>query len=193
MGEMQADIQLWIYVILGIIYLISRLRKKPQEQTDFPDYGPENPVPGAGKARPGRVETVNPKEITFEELLREITEGKSANIPTTKEVSRPAYESYEEVLAEEEQDLEGDKQEYRDDYRKDNVSVSYEEAKRQAFARPSLEESMSHADTNMTFGRFKEFESDTNKGLLSHYLSDLRDPDGLKKAFVMSEVLKRKF
>jgi hypothetical protein len=189
MGEMQADIQLWIYVILGIIYLISRLRKKPQEQTDFPDYGPENPVPGAGKAQPGRVETVNPKEITFEELLREITEGKSANVPTTQKASPPVYESYEEVLQEEEQDLEV----VNEDYKKDRVSVSYEEAKRQAFARPSLEESMSHSDTEMTFGRFKEFESDPNKGLLSHYVSDLRDPDGLKKAFVMSEILKRKF
>jgi len=188
MGEMQADIQLWIYVILGIIYLISRLRKKPQEQTDFPDYGPENPVPSAGKAQPGRVESVNPKEITFEELLREITEGKSAKVPTTQEVSRPAYESYEEVLEEEEQDLE-----VGEEYRKERVNVSYEDSKRQAFARPSLEESMSHSDTDMTFGRFKEFESDANKGLLSHYLSDLRDPDGLKKAFVMSEVLKRKF
>jgi hypothetical protein len=190
MGEMQADLQMWIYVILGIIYLISRLRKKPQEQTDFPEYGPEDPVPGTGKAQPGRVEPVNPKEISFEDLLREITEGKTRSVPSTPEVSKPLYESYEDVLAEEEQDLEVVTEEK---YTSGKVSASYEEAKRQAFARPSLEETMSLSDTNMTFGRFKEFENDANKGLLSHYLSDLRDPDGLKKAFVMSEVLKRKF
>jgi hypothetical protein len=190
MGELQADLPLWLYILFGVIYLISRLRKKPAEQTDFPDYGPENPAPSPGKNQTGKIETTTPpKQLTFEELLREISEAKVERIPEKKPVPEVVYESYEDVSTQEEQDLEKDLQEYR----KDNVTEVYEEAKRQAFMRPSLEESMNLNDTDTTYGRFKEFEKQTRRNLVLDYLSDFRDPGGLKKAVVMSEILQRKF
>jgi hypothetical protein len=187
MGEMQADLQFWLYVIVGVIYLISRLRKKPQVPSDFPEYGPENPVPGTSKEPPGRAETSSPKQLTFEELLREISEGKTQTQVPKEVTPKAEYENYDEVI--EEEDLEVD----LNDYRNDKVTTTYEEAKRQAFARPSLEDTMKLQDTEMKFGRFKEFEKEAKRDLLGEYLADLRDPEGLKKAIVVSEILKRKF
>lgn len=189
MGELQADLPIWLYIIFGVIYLISRLRKKPSEQTDFPEYGPENPAPNPGKSQPRRVDAEQPKQMTFEELLREIAEGKAEKQPEKKVVPQPVHESYEDVSAEEERDLELDPQEYQDD----KVHQVYEEAKRQAFSRPSLEETLKLQDTDTTFGRFKEFEKEPQRNLVLDYLTEFRDPEGLKKAVVMSEILKRKF
>lgn len=189
MGELQADLPIWLYIIFGIIYLISRLRKKPAEQSDFPEYGPENPAPNPGKSQPGRGDQELPKQMTFEELLREISEGKTEKQPAKKVVPAPVYESYEDVSSNEERDLELDPQEYEND----KVHQVYEEAKRQAFVRPSLEETLNLKDTDTTFGRFKEFEKVPQRNLVLDYLSEFRDPEGLKKAVVMSEILKRKF
>lgn len=188
MGEMKADVQLWIYIILGIIYLISRLRKKPQETSDFPEYGPENPVPQS-QAGKGKKSEDTSRPVTFEELLREITEGKTLAVPEKKPAREPEIISYEDDLGEEERSLEKESYENRDD----RIKSAYEEAKRQAFLRPSLEETMSLADTDMKFGRFKEFDKPVGKNLLHQYLADFNDPEGLKKAIVMSEILKRKF
>ncbi len=69
----------------------------------------------------------------------------------------------------------------------------YEQAKKQAFNRPSLEETMKVEDTVVSFGRFKAFEQEKKRDLLGEYLAELRDPEGFKKAVVMNEILQRKF
>jgi hypothetical protein len=189
MGEMKADLQFWLYVIVGVIYLISRLRKKPQGPTDFPEYGPENPVPQREKNQPGRAEEGAPKQLTFEELLKEITEGKTPPKTPPTRLPEPVYETYEDDEVEEEQDLEVERGKYRDE----SLITTYEEAKRQAFVRPSLEETMKLQDTEVKFGRFREFEKEDRRDVLAGFLSELKDPEGLKKAIVMSEILKRKF
>jgi hypothetical protein len=187
MGELQADFQFWLYVIVGVIYLISRLRKKPAEQTDFPEYGPENPVPKPPQGQPGRVDTSAPRQLTFEELLQEITETKAEKKP----LAEVPNESYEEVLVEE-VDRE-EKTVSKNIYRDDQIVQAYEEAKRQAFLRPSLEETMDILKTEVKYGRFKEFEKEAHQNLVEVYLADFKDPAGLRKAVVMSEILKRKF
>jgi hypothetical protein len=62
-----------------------------------------------------------------------------------------------------------------------------------AFERPSLEETMKVEDTVVTFGKFKEFEAQKERNLAAEYLQDFGDPEGIRKAVVMSEILKRKF
>jgi hypothetical protein len=183
MGEMQADFPIWLYIIFGVIYLISRMRKKPAAPTDFPEYGPENPVPNAGKDQSGRTDTSLPKQLTFEELLREISETKAGGKPERKSIPQSNQKSYEEDLEEEEEVVESDQR----------VTKVYEEAKRQAFYRKSLEETLNVNDTDMRFGKFKEFEKDVSRNLVQEYLTDFKDPAGLRKAVVMSEILKTKF
>jgi hypothetical protein len=180
------DLQFWIYLIIGAIYLISRALKKPEQQQpkDVHDYKPDRQV---------RYDSTppieKPKQLTFEELLREITEAKQPQPP----VAKPAYPkadvvNYDEEIGEEEQDLEVVNYDDRRIYNTD-----YEEAKRQAFARPSLEETMNVRDTDMQFGKFKVFEQKKKNSLLKEYNVNLQDREGLKKAFIMSEILKRKF
>ncbi len=100
------------------------------------------------------------------------------------------YVDYDDRVTDEEQDLEG---EDYDNRKKDPVHDVYEQAKKQAFNRPSLEETMKVGDTVMSYGRFKAFEQEKRRDLLGEYLAELRDPEGFKKAFVMSEILQRKF
>lgn len=173
--------QFWLYVIIAVIYLISRARKKKADESPGPvDAGRDRPMssppPQANK----------PRQLSFEELLREITESKQQQqLPREEPVV-----DYDDDLEEEEKDLED--VEY--DYRKENKTYElYEDAKKQAFLRPSLEETLKVQDTVVSFGKFKEFEIEDENNLASEYLKEFHDPDGLKKAVVMSEILKRKF
>ncbi len=180
------DFQFWIYLIIGIIYLINRARKKAGAA---PVDAPE---PKAERRFDRQEETqANPqKGLTFEELLREITEVK-APVKPVFQPTQSEFVDYDDDLKEEEQDLE----DVSGDYRKKDKAYydTYEEAKRQAFSRPSLEETLKLKDTDMTFGKFKVFEEDAQSNVLNDYLKELKDPDGFKKAFVLSEVLQRRY
>lgn len=185
------NFQFWLYVIIGIIYILSKLRSKPkQEPSELPEV-PPNDRRRMADASPSQGGNTTARPMTFEDLLREISEGKTQEKrePAPEQVEVP-YVNYDEDLKDEAQDLEDESYDYR---KRDKVYEDYEEAKRQAFYRPSLEETMSNRDTDTTFGRFKGFEQVKERNLMEEYLSDLKDPEGLKKAFVMSEVFKRKF
>jgi hypothetical protein len=186
------DFQFWIYIIIAVIYVLSRALKKPESAA--PKH-PERRTVRPGEA--GQVEPSRPRPLTFEELLREITEAKQPVKPYTPQAEpfRPQPRSevvdYDDELAEEEQDLETIQPDYRK--KEEQFNNIYEDAKRQAFERPSLEETMNVRDTVMEFGKFKSFDQKKKTNLLQEYTKDLKDPAGLKKAFVLSEILNRKF
>jgi hypothetical protein len=171
--------QFWLYVIIGVVYLISRMRKKSAGQ---PEERPEVEQESRSGRNTPQTKSAPQKTLTFEELLREITESKQPK-------EQPVVD-YDDNLEEEEKDLE----EVDYDYRKDNkVYETYEEAKKQAFFRPSLEETMKVEDTVVSFGKFKEFERAAGVNLAAEYLKDFGDLGSIRKAVVMSEILKRKF
>jgi hypothetical protein len=161
------------------------LKKPAQKQAGPPDFEPEKPAQRFDTP-PVKPQASPSKMLTFEELLKEITESKTQPKP---EPQQEVYENYEEEIPEEEQDLED--VEY--DYKRDKVAVEYEEAKQHAFERPSLEETLNIKDIDTRFEKFKVFEQETQSNLVDKYLIDFYDPEGLKKAVVMSEVLQRKF
>lgn len=185
----------WVYLIVAIIYLFVRAKKKvaPKEVN-----GPQSP----NADRPFSTPTTSNKPQSFEDLLREIMEAKSTAEKKTREVTRPQLVTQkreeqtrreaesQEWMGEEIDDLEdvdfGEKQ-------RKKFNLEYEAAKNLAFNRPSLEETMRLQDTDMQYGKFKEFEIEQRRNLLQLYLNDFKDPEGLKKAVVMSEILKRKF
>jgi|GEM_PF-413783 len=191
----------WIYVVLAAIYGLSRLLKKdPNKPASAPRK--QNPSRDAQSRRaeaPGRqpaprtvAEVVRrqdapkqqPKAMSFEELMREIMEAK-----TTPQRQEPVVD-YDDQIGEEERDLE----DVNYDHRKDSeVIASYERAKKEAFSRPSLEETMKVGDTVVSFGKFKEFERTKKTNLAEAYLNDFRNLDEVRKAVVMSEILKPKF
>jgi hypothetical protein len=173
--------QFWLYVIIGLIYLLSRARKKKADQSPGPvDAREERPFSSSPRHQENK-----PKQLSFEELLKEITESKQQRQPMEEPVV-----DYDENLEEEEKDLEDVEYDHR---KQDKTYEVYEEAKKQAFHRPSLEETLKLQDTVVSFGKFKAFEKGAETNLAAEYLKEFHDPDGLKKAVVMSEILKRKF
>ena len=185
------DFQFWLYVLIAAIYVLTRFFKKPAQQPkDIPDFEPEKPVKRfeIPPVKPGAAPS---KTLTFEELLKEITASKAQPKPQPK----PEYVDYDEEIEEEipQKDEIEDLEDVDYDYKKDKVAVEYEQAKRQAFLRPSLEETLNIKDTDTRFEKFKVFETDTQSNLVDRYLIDFYDPEGLRKAIVMSEILQRKF
>jgi hypothetical protein len=186
------EFKILIYVIIGVIYLLTRVLKKSDKKPgETSKYNPTKPVEKFDLPTVKPSANTSTKQLTFEELLREITESKtSTSSPKPSYGREPEVVDYDDNLGEEEQDLEDVDYSYK---KKDNIYELYERAKREAFVRPSLEETMSVTDTVVKFGKFKEFEQESRRDLIAEYLADFKDPEGFKKAVVMSEILKRKF
>lgn len=182
---------IWIYIIIAVVYGVLKLFKKAANPGDA-----GAPPPDRGDARPST--TQRPRQLTFEELLKEITEAKQEAKPAPQP-QRPTYEStertptyvdYDDDIQEEEKSLEQVDYEYR---KKDTAYERYTEAKRIALESPSLGETLRSQSKDVEYGKFKEFEVKKETRLLDTYLKDLQDPDGWKKAVVMSEILNRRF
>lgn len=178
------DAQFWIYIVIGIIYFLSRMLKKPEEAGGGASGEPRRRA-GGGEAS----EEAQP--MTFEELLREITEGKQARRPEPRPQPQPQpvarYEPYERDPGEEARSLE---QAAIDDAQ---ILEKYREAQSFAEERKSLEETLRLEDTVVDFNRFKAFERKQRKSAVTDYMKIIRNPETLKQAVVMSEILQRKF
>jgi hypothetical protein len=179
------DLQFWIWLIVIVITLIARSNKKKSQ--------PINP----NKSQlPSEQEN---KPISFEDLLREIQEAKNpkkkAISPAPKKViaSTPVkeydYEDYDDNLEDEAKSLEEEATVFQDD----KIYETYENAKKQAFLRPSLEESLKVEDTKVQFAQFKEYDKKEGETLSEQYIKELQNPGSFKKAFILSEILNRKF
>jgi catalase len=177
------DIQFWIWLIVIVITLIARAnKKKPQS------YNPEPmDTPASEK---------DTKPVSFEDLLREIQAAKSPKttptpIPYTPKQEVPKqydFEDYDDNLEEE-----GKSQENTSYNTNDNIYETYENAKKAAFSRASLEETMKVEDTEVKFGQFKEFSKSQSQSLASEYAKELRNPKSFKKALILSEILNKRF
>ncbi|MGC4023160.1 MAG: hypothetical protein QM734_15045 [Cyclobacteriaceae bacterium] len=170
------SVKLVIWIIIGIIYLISRARKKA--------------TPPPSEPRQSEPETFD-KPLTFDELLKEIQAAKQQKPkPVLKPVA--SYSDYDEDIKEEEESLEKTKPDtfYKD---QDKIYETYENAKREAFHRPTMEETLKLENTIVRFGQFKNYTQDDRPSLAAEYANDLRDQNNFKKAFILSEILNRKF
>lgn len=178
------DIQFWIWLIVIVITLIARAnKKKPQtfdpEQREMPN-APENET----------------KPVSFEDLLREIQASKAPKPKPTPVIQPPKqvaptqydFEDYDDNLEEETKSLEQTSY-----YPEDKIYETYENAKKSAFSRASLEETMNVDDTKVTFGQFKEFSKKETQSLASEYAKELRNPKSFKRALILSEILNKRF
>jgi len=173
------DIKIIVWIVIGLIYLFSRRKKA---ETPPRQSRQEQPEETSSERRPA------PK--SFEELLREIEGMKQPAPPPQPQTRYEPVVDYDEDIRDEKQDLEDIKPSYRSD---DEIYKTYEQAKAQAFYRPSLEETVKLEDTIVRFKQFKGYEKNASRDFLADYLQELRDPKGFKKAFIMSEILKRKW
>ncbi len=168
------NLQIWIYIIVGVLYLIGRARKKPQE------------APSQSQRRAQNPETSNsPRPLTFEELLREITEAKE---PDYQPKPVQEYVDYDDEVEEEKEPQRPDY-----DYRKQETYQLAEQSKYEAFNRLSYEDTMRVEDTDVTFGKFAAFEEDKRPSIAQEIATDFADMDKVKRAFIMSEIFSKKY
>ena len=182
------EFKIIFWIIVGLIYIITKARGKQKKQV-----GPQEDVTET---------TPESKPVSFEDLLREIQQAKNPKaepvqqqrpVSQTSTAQRPAkpydYQDYDDDIEEEEK-----KEVVKPDYKSDDkIYDVYEEAKKQAFIKPSLEETMKVEDTVVKFDQFKSYKKEKVSAPGLSYLKEFNDPQGFKKAFIMSEILKRKF
>ncbi|MBX2916291.1 MAG: hypothetical protein KF856_13555 [Cyclobacteriaceae bacterium] len=174
------NLQFWIWLIVIVVTLIARAnKKKPQPGHDQPEFGG----------------TQENKPISFEDLLREIQASKAPAKPAEQPVYKPVsqsqqvdYVDYDDELEEEEKPLE--QTNYGAD---DEIYTTYEKAKSDAFNRASLEETMHVEDTVVSYEKFKGYKRERKKPLASSIVKELRNPTSFKKAFILSEILTKRF
>ena len=188
------ELKILFWIIIGLVYLFSRRKKKPEPpaspgRTVETDQGYDAPSPN--------------KPLTFEELLREIQGGKKPELapptlPSPHSYNRPPAKrewekepvDYDDDLVEERKDLEDTNYDYR---KHDKIYEIYDNATKQAFNRPSLEETMKLEDTIVRFKPSKGYETMSKSHLTEDILKELKDPKGFRKAFILSEILNRRF
>jgi hypothetical protein len=174
------NIQFWIWLIVIVVTLIARARKK---------RGPVEKDTATRPSRPQQEIDASPKPMTFEELLREIQASKT---PPPRPIPAKTVDvvDYDDDLQEEAKSLE------RTDYTYPQPKPSsdiYEKAKQEAFFRPSLEETLKLEDTVVRFDQFKGYQHEQRRNLAAELGEEIRNPAGFRKAFIMSEILNRRF
>jgi hypothetical protein len=180
------DLQFWLYVIIGVIYLLTQIRKKARQSQDSPTPKPVSHKRSAPESTWHSEPTAPPttkKPVSFEDLLREITEAKSLK-------AEPEYDMEEVDFEYDDEPVEDHRVRDVVDHRKPEYTYDqYEAAKAHDYSKDSLEESLKLENVDMGYGKFREFETAKPVNLLDLYTKDLRDPEGLKKAVILTEVL----
>ncbi|MBP9924753.1 MAG: hypothetical protein KBF45_02100 [Cyclobacteriaceae bacterium] len=173
------DIQFWIWLIVIVITLIARANKKKAQP-----FEPNHPVDNSSLPES--------KPLSFEDLLREIQAAKAPKPPKPVAIPLPPKQNdfidYDDDVKDEIEEFE------RPDYKsQDKIYETYEKAKQQAFYRPSLEDTIKVGDTDTSFGQFKGYKSKERGVSISNYITELKNPAGFKKAFILSEILNRRY
>jgi hypothetical protein len=173
------EFKIVIWIIGLIIYFLVKSRKNKSV--------PESQKPEFNDAPTGS------KPMTFEELLREITEGKAIKSEEVKEEEVVDYETQnsttEESLEPEKQVLEKTDFNY---HTQDKIYSIYEQARIDAFQKSSLEDTMKVEDTVLNYTKFNEYQTQQVKPLIN-FEQDLKNPEQLRKAVILNEILKPKF
>ena len=166
------DLKIWVYVIIGAIYLISRAMKKKE---------PENQKPRSPLETEDEVGPARKAPASFEDLLREFSQEQQETPRRTvqeADVVDDPKPAVEETIR-----LEGEKRHFADEESRaiyersiqeaEGAHISYE--RDEHFKMKGLEKEESH----------NEFASDLKKMLQS--------PTDAKKAVVLSEILNRRY
>ncbi len=184
------SIQFWIWLIVIVVTFLARSKKKQSDEST-PTFGGDEPFNSPSQP--------TQKPVSFEDLLREIQASKPApsspSLPAPIPAKAPVTVKKQDYI-DYDDDLEEEEVVERVDYRKrdqDKTFETYEKAKQAAFNRPSLEETMKIEDTVVKFGQFKGYQQESQAVPALAYVKDLQDPEGFKKAFILSEILNRKF
>ncbi|HEY5692093.1 MAG TPA: hypothetical protein VIS49_11590 [Cyclobacteriaceae bacterium] len=177
------DFQFWIWLIVIVITLIARANKKKQGQAPPTDELPDF----SGDSQSSR----QPKAVTFEDLLREIQGEKERSKPVRPEPKvekKYDFVDYDDDIPEEIQDLEDVDYNVAEDV---DVFKKYEEAQKEA-ENELISEKKEGVGRIIRSEHFKEYDLKKKRASFN-FLNELKDPKGFKKAFIMSEILNKKY
>ena len=166
------DFSFWWYIIAAIIYFLTRGKKKKEQPNSRP--GSENRPPQN-----------QPK--SFEDLLREITEGRQEEEPTIEQEPVVIHErKQEQQEMEDATRLEGERRAFADDESK----RVYEESIKMAEG-ADLE---FNPDENYRQPRlFKGGQTEEKEWTIADEIRDALNSSEAKKAVIYSEILNRKY
>lgn len=179
------DIQFWVWLIVIVITLIARANKKKPQSFD-PEQR-DSSLPQSGETKP----------VTFEDLLREIQASKAPRqqpvdlapaAPKKVTSNQYDFEDYDDNIGDENKSLER-----TEHYSDDTIYETYESAKKAAFSRASLEETMKVEDTDVKFNQFKEYKKTEYATKASQYAKELKNPQNVKRALILNEILNKRF
>ena len=163
------DFSFWWYIIAAVIYFITRGKKKKEQPNSRPG-SENNPTPSQPKS--------------FEDLLREITEGRPSEKTTYKQ------EPVEIVSDEKEEDnykLEGEHRAFADD----ESRRVYEESIKMAEGADIEFERDEHFQQPRVFKGLQNIEED--EWTIADEIRDGLNSTEAKKAVIYSEILARKY
>ena len=171
LNDMDGKVILWIIGLVIYFYLQSRKRKAQASE----------------EAPPEQTTTLPP--VSFEDLLREIQSSRNPKPAPPPPPREPVLDYDDEQYREEQVDLEEQAM-----VRQPAPAVAeYEAGKTAAFNRASLEETMTLEQTDVTFGKFRVYDKEEAPAYVRELAREFQDRENLKKAFILKEILDRKF
>ena len=178
------DIQLWIYLVFGAIWLISRIFKKNNKDA--------TPRKAPRQSQPQQSDRPN-KPVSFEDLLKEFTEGKTDEEEEIVEEQPEPVEARQ--ILQERRRQEVNTPDFSNEG--NNRRFSDEESRR------IYEESIKRAEgSKLDFKRDEHFrlklkdrdeEEDDTSDLAGEISGMLQNPEDARKAVILSEILTRKY
>jgi hypothetical protein len=160
--------------------------KKKPGQAPIPDESEDDPRDTQAPRQP--------KAISFEDLLREIQGEKTLSRPVEPKavVQKPAKEydfvDYDDDIPDEVEEYEKETTAANDE----RAFQAYEAAKRDAYQKPQPVQKIKTENLDR-LEHFKGYDQRKKKKITFDFLSELKDPKGFRKAFIMSEILNKKY
>ena len=177
------DIQIWLYIIFGAFYFLSRILKKKKPE----------PPEVTGNEETSKERT----PMSFEDLLKEITEERKVEKPQKTQVipEKKKFESAAALIKKEEEKKE------KDFVKEGETRHFADEESRKIFeksiqmAKASGEEKFRSFDqysgsTSLTLQRL---EDETENVFAKELRASLKNKQDVKKAIILNEILTRKY
>ena len=164
------DFSFWWYIIAAVIYFLTRGKKK-KEQPESRPGSENNPPPSQPKS--------------FEDLLREITEGRSEEQPTIKQ--EPVVIEPKET-EEDNRRLEGERRAFADE----ESRKVYEESIKMAEG-ADLEFAPDESFQEPRLFKGSTSDSEDEEWSIADEIRDGLNTDEAKKAVIYSEILNRRY
>ncbi|MFY0600658.1 MAG: hypothetical protein JXR03_13380 [Cyclobacteriaceae bacterium] len=178
------NIQFWVYLAFGAIYLITRMMKKKK--------GENQPEGSADQS----TERSYKKPVSFEDLLKEFTQVE--DVEPQEDEYADQQRRIEEARAEEESLQKQKEEEEIDSINQDHTHRRFADDE----SREIYEKSIVQAEgADLSFERDEHFKTKLNRQeeveegstIGSEILASLQDADQAKKAVILSEILNRKY